>query len=336
VRSLTPAEAKVIRSMLASRPGSEAERITSSGIPRRTYQEIRRRAFAEGWLEPRYVPNGPYFGLPFVTFRLVHPFLERMSEDRADWTANPSTVLLWTTPEVLFDVEFSSKPPNSQAGSFHKSFALTVDARGPTVPAYFDFEGCWATWTRQEGTLAYPHPLPGAERVFGVRRAPGTPELHAARELLAMASRSGHGSRAASSESLPRSLRRVIRTGAVQYRVFPNLAQMPPFEDRTVQKLALVHGQLRASQRPEDLFRAVVREAGVFPFLFVADRREVLLGALAVDNEAEERRPVLETLSQFLVQIEAARLDVSSLFVPIPHHYERLFEKVAVTLHTPA
>jgi hypothetical protein len=315
----------VLRSLLATAPGRELDRIQVSGVPRRTYQEIRRRAFSEGWVQEYYVPDGPHFGLPYVTFALVHPFLERMDDDRRRWMENRSLALLWTSPEILFGVFLSPRPPILE-GSYRQRFVLTVDARGPTVPAYFDFEGSWARWTRLGGTLAYPQPLPGTSRTVSQRESPRvkTRDLAAARELDLRSMPPTDGVRVLRGEpSLPARMRRVVRAGHLQYRVFPNLDRLPPFDGRSLQRIALVHGQLLPDQRPEGLFQALVHDAGVSPFLYVTDGRTVLLGALSSEDVGIERLPVLETLRRYLDGIEVTREDLRTLSAPILHQYGR-------------
>jgi hypothetical protein len=323
----------VFRSMLAAAPQRESDLIRASGVPRRTYQEIRRRAFAEGWAQESYVPDGPHFGWPYVTFALVHPFLERLDDDRRRWADDPSLVLLWSSPESMFGVFFTSAPRPPE-GSYRHQFVLTVDARAPTVPVYFDFEGCWARWTRQRGTLAYPQPLPGTSP----SKAPREP-LRArprgfadARELERRAAPPADGVRVLRGEfSLPHRLRRVVRSGHLRYRVFPNLVRLPPYQEHALTRLALIHGRLLPDQRPEELFRALVSDAGVAPFLFVTDGRSVLLGALSSEVVVVERRPVLETLRRFLGDIEVTREELRTLSVPVAHRYGRLFENGAGT-----
>ena len=329
MRSLTPSEAIVLRSMLAARPGPESSRIIASGVPRRTYQEIRRRAIAEGWAYERFVPDGPFFGWPYVTFALVHPYLEHFDDDLRRWTEDQSLVHLWRSRETLFGVFFSNKRLQVN-GLFRRRFVLSVDARGPSVPAYFDFEGAWARWTRQHGTLAYPQSLPGALRTPTRSRSPATHarEFAHARELELLQLRKADGRRASQSELLlPRRLRSVVRAGSLRYRVFLNLERLPAFEDKSIRGIALVQGEFLPEQRPEELFHSLVVEAGVSPFLYATDGRTVLIGALSVDQARLERRSVLDTIRGYLGSIEVNREELRTLATPVAHQYQRLFER---------
>ncbi|MCI4333131.1 MAG: hypothetical protein L3K01_05340 [Thermoplasmata archaeon] len=317
----------VVRSLLASERGREIDRIRASGIARRTYQEIRRRAFAEGWLYDAYVPDGPHFGWPFATFSLVHPYLDRIDIDRRRWAEDPSVVILWSSPEALFRVSFNSVRPRPE-GKYRRQFDLTVDARAPTVPVYFDYEGGWVRWTGQDGTLAYPQPLPGTGGRVDDKPSPRTlaKEALAARKLVGGAGPPPQDSEPRRGElALPRGLRRTVQAGHLRYRVFPRLNRLPPFEGNPIQRVAFLHGRLEPERRPDELFRAIVSEAGVYPFLFVTDGRTVLLGALSSERFQDDRRPVLESLRPHLAEIEVTRMDLRSLSAVVDHQYERLF-----------
>jgi hypothetical protein len=314
----------VIRSLLASEPGREVDRIRASEVPRRTYQEIRRRAFAEGWLQDALVPDAPYFGRPFVTFSLVRPYMDHLADLRRDWAEDPSVAHLWSSPETLFRVSFSARPPKA-GGSFRQGFDLTVDARVPTVPVYFDFEGAWIRWTRQSTTGNYPQPLPGT----GSRDRPSSSVVASERERSAAQwavenrrRRPKLPLRVHGFGTLPRYARRAVESGRLEYRVFPVLARLPAFEDERIQRVALVHGQLKDGHRPEELFRALVGDLEVFPFLFVSDGRTVLMGALSADGVRDERRPVLETLQRHLSEIELTLEDIRTLSSVVAHRYE--------------
>src|ERR1700686_937500 len=106
MRSLTEAEARVIAHMLASSPGQERERLRQLQLPRSTFHAVRRRAYAEGWLHDRYVPDPARFGFPRVTFVVARPFADREDELAQSWDRSPGNVLTWASAQVTFGVFF--------------------------------------------------------------------------------------------------------------------------------------------------------------------------------------------------------------------------------------
>jgi len=166
MRSITDSEAVAIRALLAALPVSERVRIQETGLGSRTFERIRKRAYAAGWVFDRFVPNPSRTGCPTIFFVLAHPFAEQIEEVQRRMKGLPSNVLLWRWPESVFGVFFSSESEerfqselNPRAG---QSETIVVAANGTNraIPVYFDFEGAWARWTGQPGTLAYPHPIP--------------------------------------------------------------------------------------------------------------------------------------------------------------------------------
>jgi hypothetical protein len=327
VRYLTPAEAVVIRSILANETGREVDRIRSSGIPRRTYQEIRRRAFREGWLSDAFVPNGPAYGRPFATFALVRPYLDQIEHDQERWASDSSVALLWSSPETLFAVSFSREPLEF-AGRYREQLILTVDARRPHVPAYFDFEGLWAGLAGLDGLLEYPQPLPGTGAPFGSRLGgpmalTGVPPPMTPGRVVLATRESGDTRRGPS--TLPRHLRRSARLGYLRYRVFPRFDRVPPFPDASVDGFAFVSGTLARDRRPEELFQALIWNARVFPFLFVTDGGTVLLGAATSSASRPGGSSILAEIGRYLNRIQVVRLPLRSISTTIDHEYGRLF-----------
>lgn len=52
----------MIRELLADPPRSERYRRQEASVPRSTYQAIRHRAFANGWVRERYLPDPTLVG----------------------------------------------------------------------------------------------------------------------------------------------------------------------------------------------------------------------------------------------------------------------------------
>jgi hypothetical protein len=326
VRSLSTSEAVVFRSMLSAGAGSETTRMRRSGIPRRTYQEARQKLFSEGWAIERFVPNGPYFGLPYVTFVQARPFTERIDLEERSWVGDPRLTTLWRSSETLFGVFMSAKPFRPE-GAFHQCFAMTVDARGPTVPVFFDFEGPWSGWTRLGGIASYPKPLPGTRLVPTAAALPSRASFQqgAVRELALLSAQGDNGPRVIRGGTrLPRRFQGLLREGKVEYRVFPNFSKVPSFGGREVRGFVLGHGELLPAQRPEGLFRALIRTS-IFPFLFATDGRTVFAGWLDSDVAGDGTDETTTTFIDFLQGIELTRMGLDFLRIPVAFRYEQLF-----------
>lgn len=301
-----------------------------SGIPRRTYQEARRRAFAAGWVIERYVPDSPYFGAPYISFVQARPFAERTDELVREWMADPRLTTLWRTPDLVFGIFFSPTPLRL-VGDFHQSFCLTVDARAPTVPVYFDFEGVWVEWTRLGGTHGYPRPLPGAVPPARSSRSASILARHrsAARELDRLASQGDTGERSLRGGiSLARPHRLAVRDGAVQYRLFANLGSIPAWQGRSVSEVLLIRGALLHEHRPEDLFRLMVRRSRP-PFLFASDGAVVMAGVLGPSGAVSDEGIGSRTLGTLLEEIDICRIDLRSLQTPAAYRFGPLLESLA-------
>jgi len=326
VRSLTTAEARALCFILATGPSREIDRIRASGLPRRTYQSIRRRAMEAEWIEDRFVPDCPRFGWPHASFVIVRPFLEELDACRDRWVNDPTTVLLWATPEVLFRVSFTTKPFKLR-GKYRDSFLLTVDCRAPGVSTFFDFERSFSRWTRQDGGWSPPDPLPGSGRkaVTLRPRSSSRREFTEVRKLLARLE-APTTAEAGSTSFNSREARELVSSGAVKHRVFLNVSNFPRFGGQSIQRLTLAHGRLLPAERPDGLYYVLAQVTKVSPFLFISDDRDVLLGVVSSGERPLARGPVLDTLRKFLTSIEVTRLETDSLDAPVSHRYSRLFE----------
>ena len=322
MRSLTPAEATVLRSLVASTGGNETQRIQRTGIPGRTYQEIRRRAFAEGWLSRRFVPNGAELGLPYVTFTLAKPYAERFREAAAAWVADPYLTTLWKSNEVLFGVFFGPTPRAAESG-LELQFTLNLDVRAPSVPVYFDFEGFWSQWTELLPPLSYPQAVPGANlrTMESPDPASTTRWQSAVRELNESWSVTSPGSRPPRGEApLPRKLRKLAESGRVQARVFPDLRRIPLPVGRDIKAFCICHLRLQRGNRPEQLFRGLIL-SGVYPFLFGTDGGYVLMGTVLRSDLPELDSAQLESAAAFGEDIGITRMPLDELEVVVSHRY---------------
>lgn len=324
-------------------PRADAPRY--AGLPRSTYVVARRRVFRDHWVYDRYVPNPALLGFRRVRLQLARPFAEGLHELSVRWRTDPGAVLLWRHPNLLFGVFFdrtdeiprlaSGDPTESSLAS--TSHVVQGDPRGPLLPVYFDHEGAWSRWTRTAGTAAFPRSLGGTPPASSARdRLRAHPAfLPMVRELLArtpaMAENdAGRPLHLRGTFGLSRSRLRLLELGFVQRRVFVDFARLPPFEGRTVDQLLLLHGRLLPSSSPELLFRDIVADAGVNPFLLAADGSSVVVGAFSGSPEgASERRGgvrvrPLEVLQRHLRELDPFWSDLRGLDVLLDHTYDRL------------
>jgi hypothetical protein len=335
LRAVTAAEAAVVQSLLAGTASP-----ASSRLPRRTLQAARRRLFLREWVHERYLPDLAALGVPELTLAVGQPFMESAHALLHRWRRRREALLLWASSELLFGV-FAS-PPGAASIELGRALSdpatqrslrvLTVDAREPAVPIFFDFEGAWARATGLEGAIAYPQPLPGGSGADS--DGPwGAGERAAVHRLVTRPFLSpGSDGAAAKARGLfaARWERRCLRSGRVARRVFLDPVAVArwvaPFPDQ----LAVVYGHLRAGQHPEPLYRALLGRCGLRPFLFATDGRSVLVGALSARTavagpaRSDGGAPVLPVLQRALSEIVVLREPLDQLETLVNHRYDHL------------
>jgi hypothetical protein len=344
VRALTDSEARVIAVLLAARPDRERERLRQVDIPRSTYHAVRRRAYGEGWLRDRYVPHPVPLGRPHVTFLVARPYADRVAEFAGVVSGDAGNVVLWNGTQLAVAVFFHPRPTDGAklVARLERDrlaatpLTITVNADGPSVPVYFDFEGLWCHLAGLEGTLAYPHGLGGSLHPSrsepDVEPSPlSSHQQWAIGELLRRpftAAEQGRGGHLVGPFGLPFSQRRVLARGWITHRTLLEPAKLPPYQGRTADQVVLISGTPKAGARPELLFSTLTHECRVFPFLFVVDPSRWLMGALGGGGPATspnpERRAVLPTLRDSLEGIEILQEPAADFASPVDHRYERL------------
>lgn len=345
MRSLTEAEATVIAALLAARPERERERLRQLGIPRSTYYAVRRRAYLEGWLKDRYIPDPSYLGRPYATFVVARPFAERVPELGRALPKIGAPTILWASPQLAFAVLFHAQPADAKQAldRWHQQqliaseVTVSADVRGPTVPVFFDFEGAWDHMTRVTGTLAYPHGLGGGS-LTEEEHAPLSPHtMWALSNLLSRPFRPSEDSNDGHQTGvfgLPFSERRLLTKGWVTHRVLLNPSRVPAYSGRGGDRVFLIVGTPHAGARPEQLFAKLTRECRVFPFLYVVGRERWLIGALGGDpsppdasDDRRDRVPVLPTLTESIGGIQIFQEPLSALALISDHRYDQLVPK---------
>jgi hypothetical protein len=332
MRSLTPAEARVIHAQLVVAEVPERRRELWSGVPRATYLAARRRAFAHGWLESRYLPDPRALGLDRVVVTLEQPFSDRTAGIVAEVRSDPGTVLAWASPETVLSVRGEklrdgARSRDPEPGGRRSHWTVEVEELERQFPVYFDFEAGWSVWASGLVPVTYPaglvrgsgHPAPPRALAPADRAALG--DL-----LLAPSSPEAPSSLRLSEVFLPRRSRRLVRSGIVRRRIFPVLSEIPALADgAALTTVVFVHGSFSARADPTALLPAILRETRARPFLVAADRSGAILGLMA-PMPARLRgagRPLLELLSEHLESISVVREPLSTLHPIVDHRYER-------------
>lgn len=338
-RNLTPAESRVIGILLGASGGGEKERVAMSGLPRSTYVVARRRAYDEGWVYDRYLPS-PDLGLRYITFAVARPYAEGRDTLIGRWRSMPGTCVLWALPDHLFAVLLHANSAEAkrsrtalQVGPAAQiPLMLTSDLAEPQIPAYFDYQGVWAHVAGVPPGLVYPRPLGLA--------APDRPPVslglrQRAHRILSEPPRPDRGEgerRFFGPLGFSKPDRRLVSQGWLEWRVFPNLARLPPVNGVRLQRQVLIWGQLAPGTRPETLFQDLRERCRVFPILFATDGHQVLVAAVGVGEGTPalelvgqgRTRPVLATLQEHLRGIESTSADVDRIDVVVDHRYSDL------------
>lgn len=344
MRELTRGEAVVIRSLLAGEPGGEERRTQYTGLSPGAYQSLRRRVLSSGLVDFRYLPDPVRFGVPKVTFSLVHPFADRQREVVQRWSSHPGNVLLWASPQTVFGVFFGRSNASSptvpgvpySAEDAPRGFDLTVDVRRPTAPVYFDFEGLWSKVAGYRRPAAYP-------RGIGVRgssdrpidRSPIPDHARAiAEELVERPFVPDDGTSASFHfRSLLRasSARRLVSQRVILPRCYLNVASLPSFGAWSARHLVFLHGALRPETTAAALFRTVHTRTEVAPFLFATSDRRVLIAAVSPmavrrgSGRAMAGDSLLTIAQKMLHSVDLFREPIENVTIATNHRYDRLF-----------
>jgi hypothetical protein len=336
VRSLSPAEAHVIHALIADVDGGERERLHVAGVPRSTYHKIRGKAYREGWIRERFVPDPVLAGTRSVRFALGEPFADRWEEAVGWWRQRRGTVVLWTGVGAILSVVFDGAPPDPERPVlgppewFRRCCEVRAEATSAGVPIYFDHEGAWSRWIGAEPPVSYPIGLggrAGASPPAGPRPL-SAPRLLALRALLAPPrDPSPDGTLDVSGTAARREeVQRFTQAGWIRHRAFPDLRRIPPRDGARLAQVVLVTGTWKASPRPAELLMRVRGDAGAVPFLYAHDPQRAILG-LHGPRVVPDSPPAVSlggALAEYLGEIEVVREPVDSLSYLVDHDYSRI------------
>jgi hypothetical protein len=341
-RGLTTNEVLVLRNLLARTDEPETNRIRSLRIPRSTYLEIKQRVYSIGLLEDRYVPSPLVLGYQGVSFLLTRPFAESRESTAEALCSFPGSVLVWSGIQTVLGVVFHrtvdemARFRSSVEGgdSFGRGLIhLEIPSDQPLVPVYFDFEGAWSHFAGAEGVLRYPRALPYAKNSRGhgisnktlidlwslIHRPFGDEASHRKSHLIGPA-------------TLPRSQRRLLANGYVEWRTFLSVQRIPDYAGRDISDVVFLTGQVRREDGLYALFRDLAETCGVFPFLLASDGNSVIVGLLAArrgstgreSTASNPRAAVFPIVSNHLTGMEVIREPISLLKVHRSHRYDCL------------
>ncbi|MCI4349131.1 MAG: hypothetical protein L3J93_02790 [Thermoplasmata archaeon] len=350
MRALTDAEAKTIAVLLGSAASPERVRLQRCGLPRSTYHAARRRAYTEGWLRDRYVPEPERFGLRWATFLVARPFADRVEELSRRWSAHEGTTLLLVSPRAVIGVFLArteSAAREMARGSgwgelASSSTSLVADLQGPSVPVYFDFEGLWSHLAGIEGTVTYPMGLGGSAPAENDVPLPSEHQKWAAGELayrpFADSSPAALG-RLVGPLGLPFSQQRLVALGWVNHRVFLDPSRLSAYRGNAADLYVFISGSLLPGIRPEVVFQTLVRECEVFPFLYVVGDGRLLIGAMGASRPPRpgaragpaRTQPVMPTLQKSITGIELLQEPASGFAVAVDHRYDRVAPRRSAT-----
>jgi len=346
-RTLTEAEAQVIGALLASTRVTERSRLQRAAVPRSTFHAARRRAYAEGWLRDRYIPNPATYGLPFVGVVLARPFADRLAPFLEDRANDESTIFLASSPQIVLSIGWYPTQAQARhaverpqtAGFASWSFPLVAETSTAALPVYFDFEGTFAHLRGDTTPEGYPQGLGGA--IPTLPRTPGTAvELRSTWGVTELVHRpfdgdtSGRAPHLVGPFGLPWGQQRLLNHGWVSHRVLLDPARLPGFRGRLADQQVFVVGTLLGGVKAPDVFEALTRDCRVFPYLFAASEGRVLIGALgqgpgsrSAEASVPPRAPVLRTLRERMEGIEILQESAPAFQLTIDHRYDRLFPR---------
>lgn len=345
MRELTEAEVRVLRALLAAGQENERERLRQTELPRSTYHAVRKRAYSEGWLRDRYLPDPLLYGFTHATVALARPYADKAVELARAWSAEPGAVVVWQAAASTFGVVLHrSSGEAAQAGERMRRndlasdlLLLTPSLKEPSVPVFFDYEGLFANLAGISGTTSYPRGLGGPASVGARRGASLSSEglRRTTQELLLRpftAPEDGRPGHLLGPVGLPRSQRRLVDQGWVERRVFPDPARIPAFQGRIADLTVFVRGEFLPGRSGAALLPILTEQCRVFPFLLVEHQGRLLMGAQGQSaagasetvSTIPSRRPVLPTLQEHLQSIEVVQTRAAEMTVWLDHRYDRL------------
>lgn len=336
----------MVSSLLGASLESEESRIRETQVPRTTYREAKRRLFEAGLLRDRYLPHPDILGVQRVTLLVTRPRSDEKARVVKSLCEIPGAISVWSGAQLAFAVVFhrsvesgASFLSSIQAESFGSPLtSIQFDPREEHFPVFFDFEGAWNHLCNRPGTTRYPRPLLGASPLRArARRAERTRTI--ASELMGrpFSTRApGLGAHLLGPAALPRSERRLLRDGAMDWRVVLQLDRHLAYRGRDVSSAIFILGRLREGRTLPALFQDLAGACGVSPILLAENARQVVMVGLGTGDGATPRaataspprRTVRSTLRENFETFDSIREPVSALQI---HRFLRFDDGMAST-----
>jgi hypothetical protein len=332
MRDLSDTQARVIRELLVNRPGSDRLKWAAAGVPRSTFQLVRKHAFAAGWVIRRYIPDPASIGVDRVRVEVGHPFAERRAELLSRLARRDGVVVLWDSPGIILAVSFEHTQkreggPTDPESGWSRRWVIESSLSSSEVLAYFDYEGAWSRWSLGEAPRAYPRGLPWPQKGSSSRttrfRTEDLAEL--VRRPISVAEDENGGPWPLAG-NLPRRLQGLVNHGKAIPWTIPDLAKIPGLPERELASILLTSGRWAADCVGKQLFQELVSRSRATPFLYAYDANRVIMGLLAPAPATltEGRTPIAEVLGQSLREIEVIREPITPISPVVNHRYDRL------------
>ncbi|MCI4317079.1 MAG: hypothetical protein L3J96_00940 [Thermoplasmata archaeon] len=312
---MTMAEYRTVLAVLAHPSATERQRIRWSGIPSSTYNTVRRRIFAEGWLAEVLVPNPGSCGFGSVEFLLVRPSISVRSDLAEHWQTDRECVLLWAGIHAVFGIFFRHAGPHpppetGRTEGDENPFRVVVDRQGGTIPIYFDYSGLWARLGHQPRPPEYPRGIDPSSDSAGAR------SLSTARRMLdarvSASGKAGWGRRLVGS---PRQESAVLEENIVQRRVVFDQAKIPPFDGRRIGEVIFIQGSLRGSRPAAKLLGLLMTQCGVDPFLVAEANGDVLIVGLGQTSARDSGRVPVASIVRPVMSVILEHLEPANVLI---------------------
>lgn len=281
------------------------------------------------------MPAPAAVGAELVIFRLAQPFAERRAEVVRRWRSEPNLAVLWASPETILSVSFEGRPNSGHrvddvsGGTgvpedwLRRSWTLAAPPGPATLPVYFDFEGSWSRRIGLAGPVSYPQGLPPG----GTASAKPRPED--LRSLLSLPFGPPPSAGIAlrfSASHLSRAEGRLLRQGWASHRVFPVLAELPPYQGGRDERIVLLIARLKDGGSLARLLGDLSQRRRISPFLAVEADGRVLAAMLspAPVRSAGSSPATLGLFENELRDIEILREPIDTFFPVVDHRYDRL------------
>jgi len=332
MRDLSETQARVIRELLVSRPGSDRVKCAAAGVPRSTFQQVRKLAYSAGWIVRRYIPDPSSIGVDRIRVEIGQPFAEKRANLLGDLVRRAEVVLVWDCPSTIVSVSFErSRSEDGERAkedtSWSRRWVVTPSPSGGEVVAYFDYEGAWSRWALGEAPKAYPRGMP--PRQDG---SPSPSKRFRAEDLADLVRRPilGSGDDGGGfwpfGGGLPSRLQSLVDNLHAFPWTVPDLAKIPGFARREIASVVLTSGTWASGSDGRGLFQQLVSRCRATPFLYAFDAKRVVMGFLAPAPTTlmVGRTHITAVLAESLREIEVIREPIGSISPVINHRYDRL------------